>query len=110
MAGMRDLCMHLASTADNACDDDEAEQSRGCASPVEMVLAGRVAVGGVPAVEFPSRLVKQPLDDLDVEPGDGGEVLGGAAAGEGPHHRPEGVSRQCIALAVASQTLVRSSS
>jgi hypothetical protein len=24
-AGMRDLCMHLASTADNACDDDEAE-------------------------------------------------------------------------------------
>ena len=46
VAGMRDLCMHLASTADNACDDDEAEQSRGCASPVELVLAGRVAVGG----------------------------------------------------------------
>jgi hypothetical protein len=58
-------CMHLASTADNACDDDEPGQRRGYASPVELVLAGRVAVGGVPAVEVLAGFVSQPLDGLD---------------------------------------------
>jgi hypothetical protein len=65
---------------------------------------GSVGVGGVTAVGLLPRLVKQSLDDLDVEPGHGRQVLGGASTGERPHHRPDGVSRQCIAFAVASQT------
>jgi len=52
----------------------------------------------------------QPLEGLDVDPNDGGEVARGAAAGEARIIPPRAFSRQCMAFAVASQPLVRSSS
>ena len=64
-------------------------------------LARGVAVGGVPAVELLPGPAEQPLDDLDIEPGDGGEVLGGATGRQGPPHLIEGRSRHYIAFAQA---------
>ena len=44
----------------------------------------------MPAVELLSWPPQQPLHDLDIEAGDSGEVLRGAAGGEGPSHLGEG--------------------
>jgi hypothetical protein len=41
-------------------------------SPVELLLSGCVAVGGVPAVEVALGFPSQPLDRLLVESGDSG--------------------------------------
>jgi hypothetical protein len=38
-------------------------------SPVELLLSGRVAVGGVPAVEVVTCFVPKPFDGLVIEPG-----------------------------------------
>jgi hypothetical protein len=51
-------------------------------SPVELLLAGRVAVGGVPAAEVLAGFVAQPFDRRLVESGRRGYVLEGAAGGE----------------------------
>jgi hypothetical protein len=108
-AGMRDLCMHLDSMARQRLRRRSPVEPR-VRAPVEPVLFGCVAVAWVPSVEFLAWLMYQPLDGLDVEPGDGGEVLWGAAAGEARIIAPRAFCRQCMAFAVASQTLVRSSS
>jgi hypothetical protein len=50
---------------------------------IEPFLSGCVGVGRVPATEVALGFATQPFDRLGVETGDGGEVLEGAAGGEG---------------------------